>query len=58
MQAAGVAPVGVDLHTPDFVALAQSYGWSALRYPYGAEAATLAQAIQAASGPTLIELTV
>lgn len=58
MQAAGVAPVGVDLHTPDFVALALSYGWSALRYPYGVEAATLAQAIQAASGPTLIELTV
>jgi len=29
MQAAGVTPVGVDLHTPDFQALARAYGWSA-----------------------------
>jgi acetolactate synthase-1/2/3 large subunit len=58
MLAANVEPMGVDLHTPDFVALARSYGWGTVRYPYGVDAATLAQAIQAASGPTLIELTV
>lgn len=58
MLAAEVEPVGVDLHTPDFVTLAQSYGWNAARYEYGVDAATLAQAIQAVRGPTLIELTV
>ena len=58
MQACGVEPVGVDLHTPDFVALAHSYGWAAQRHPYGVAPATLAQALQAARGPTLIELTV
>jgi acetolactate synthase-1/2/3 large subunit len=58
MLAAEVEPVGVDLHTPDFVTLARSYGWNAARYEYGVDAATLAQTIQAASGPTLIELTV
>ena len=58
MLAAKVEPIGVDLHTPDFVALARSYGWATLRYPYGVEAAKLAQAIQNANGPTLIELTV
>jgi acetolactate synthase-1/2/3 large subunit len=58
MQAAGVEPVGVDLHTPDFVALALSYGWRAQRFAYGVEATTLAQAVSTASGPTLIELTV
>jgi acetolactate synthase-1/2/3 large subunit len=58
MVAAKVTPVGVDLHTPDFVALAMSYGWKAQRFDYGIDATTLAQAIQAASCPTLIELTV
>ena len=58
MLAAAVEPVGVDLHTPDFVALALSYGWKAQRFAYGVEAATLAQAVCAARGPTLIELTV
>lgn len=58
MQAVDVEPIGVDLHTPDFIALALSYGWTAQRFAYGVQATTLAQAIQAASGPTLIELTV
>lgn len=58
MLAASVEPVGVDLHTPDFVALAHSYGWKAEHFAYGVDAATLAQVIQAARGPTLIELTV
>jgi acetolactate synthase-1/2/3 large subunit len=58
MLDAKVEPIGVDLHTPDFVALARSYGWGTLRYPYGVDAALLAQSVHAASGPTLIELTV
>jgi acetolactate synthase-1/2/3 large subunit len=58
MQGAGVPPIGVDLHTPDFVALALSYGWKAQRFDYGVGAAILAQTIQIANGPTLIELTV
>ena len=58
MLAIDVEPVGVDLHTPDFVALARSYGWSAQRLDYGVATAALVQAIAAASGPTLIELTV
>ena len=58
MQAAAVEPVGVDLHTPDFVALALSYGWKAQRFEYGVKATTLAQAVSNACGPTLIELTV
>ena len=58
MQGVGVLPIGVDLHTPDFVALAVSYGWKAQRFDYGVDAGILAQALQASSGPTLIELTV
>jgi acetolactate synthase-1/2/3 large subunit len=58
MQAVDVPPIGVDLHTPDFVALAMSYGWKARRFDYGIDTGTLAQTIQAARGPTLIELTV
>ena len=58
MLAATVEPVGVDLHTPDFLVLALSYGWKAERLAYGVAADTLAQAIREASGPTLIELTV
>ena len=58
MLAADVEPVGVDLHTPDFVALALSYGWKAQRFAYGVDASILAQAVSIASGPTLIELTV
>jgi acetolactate synthase-1/2/3 large subunit len=58
MQAVDVPPIGVDLHTPDFVALAVSYGWKAQQFDYGVDADVLAQAILAADGPTLIELTV
>jgi len=31
MAGRGIAPVGVDLHTPDPVALARAYGWEAAR---------------------------
>ncbi|WP_395669702.1 5-guanidino-2-oxopentanoate decarboxylase [Rhodoferax sp.] len=44
MQAAGVTPLGVDLHTPDFVAAALAYGWQARRFIWpthlGAQTAT------------------
>lgn len=43
IQSTGVAPVGVDLHTPDVVALAQSYGWQAQRVTYGTPATQLAR---------------
>lgn len=62
MQAVGVAPVGVDLHTPDFVALARAYGWQAQRIaadcPQPQWADRIGTAIAAAAGPTLIEICV
>ena len=69
MQASNVLPVGVDLHTPDFVAAAHAYGWQACRFqmplpsPGPAETGTLtglardiSAAAQTASGPLLVEL--
>ena len=56
MQAASVEPVGVDLFTPDFVSIAQAYGWHA---EVASDEAAVVQAVLAASrrhGPTLIEL--
>lgn len=71
MQASGVSPVGVDLHTPDFLAAAQAYGWQARRLQMPppstgpAESVTLSQlardigaAAHAATGPLLVELRV
>ncbi len=55
MQAAGVVPMGVDLHTPDFQALAAAYGWHAERL---ADPTALAGALAAAAArtrPSLIE---
>lgn len=52
----GVEPVGVDLHTPDFVAIARAYGWGAQRIDEGAP---LADALREAAGhgaPYLIEI--
>ena len=54
----GVEPIGVDLHTPDFVALASAYGWQAQRV---AEGEALGDALRHASeqdAPTLIEICV
>jgi acetolactate synthase I/II/III large subunit len=53
-----VEPIGVDLHTPDFVALARAYGWQAQRV---AEGEALDEALRHASSqdvPTLIEICV
>jgi acetolactate synthase I/II/III large subunit len=62
MLASDVAPVGVDLHTPDFVATARAYGWQAQRIdadcPQAQWAARIGSAIATAAGPTLIELCV
>ena len=56
MQASGVTPIGVDLHTPDFQLLARAYGWSAemLARPEDLPARLTAAAVS--GRPTLIEL--
>ena len=53
----GIPPLGVDLHSPDFCALAEAYGCRASR-PDSLEAfeADLRQALSAKAGPHLIEL--
>ena len=53
----GIPPLGVDLHSPDFCALARAYGCRASR-PESLEAfeTELRQALSEASGPLLIEL--
>jgi acetolactate synthase-1/2/3 large subunit len=51
-----VEPIGVDLHTPDFVAIAQAYGWAAERLDEGTPLAdALARAMQQ-TVPSLIEI--
>ncbi len=55
MVAAGIAPIGVDLHTPDFQTIATAYGWHAERLD---DAAALAASLRAAASrarPSLIE---
>jgi acetolactate synthase-1/2/3 large subunit len=55
MVKAGITPVGVDLHTPDFVAIARAYGMAGVRMDtLGALPALLGEAA-ARPGPTLIE---
>jgi acetolactate synthase-1/2/3 large subunit len=50
-----ITPVGVDLHTPDFVAIAKAYGVAGVRMEaLDALPALLAEAA-ARPGPTLIE---
>ena len=57
MIAAQVAPVGVDLHSPDFVALAHSMGWEAERVPRLEALGDLLALAATRSRSTLIELT-
>ncbi|WP_321822011.1 MULTISPECIES: 5-guanidino-2-oxopentanoate decarboxylase [unclassified Burkholderia] len=52
----GVEPVGVDLHTPDFVALAHAYGWGAQRVEEGASLAGALGEAAAHDAPYLIEI--
>jgi acetolactate synthase-1/2/3 large subunit len=56
MVAAGVTPVGVDLHTPDFQALARAYGWSAELLADPAELGDRLRAALRSRCPTLIEI--
>ncbi|CAE6871022.1 5-guanidino-2-oxopentanoate decarboxylase [Paraburkholderia aspalathi] len=52
-----VEPIGVDLHTPDFVAIARAYGWAAERLDEGTPLTeALARAAQQ-KVPSLIEIT-
>jgi len=57
MIAAQVAPVGVDLHAPNFVKLAESMGWSGEHAPNVASLEGLLKAAAARPGPSLIEMT-
>jgi acetolactate synthase-1/2/3 large subunit len=57
MVARGVEPIGVDLHTPDFVAVARAYGWGAERVAEGAPLGEILMAAAQQSRPWLIEIT-
>jgi len=56
MLAAGVTPVGVDLHTPDFQALARAFGWSAELLDRAEDLPVRLRAAAAGTRPVLIEL--
>jgi acetolactate synthase-1/2/3 large subunit len=53
---ADVPPLGVDLHTPDFLALARAYGWHAERFEPGGEIVEVLCRAAAHAVPTLIEI--
>ncbi|MHA1528315.1 MAG: thiamine pyrophosphate-dependent enzyme, partial [Alphaproteobacteria bacterium] len=55
MVEAGIAPVGVDLHTPDFVAIASAYGVAGARMETLDALPVLLGEAAARPGPTLIE---
>jgi acetolactate synthase-1/2/3 large subunit len=55
MRGRGITPVGVDLHTPDFVALASAYGAAAVRLARLADLPRLLREAAGRPGPTLIE---
>lgn len=55
MQQSGVTPVGVDLFTPDFQALARAYGWHAERLLDPGHLADALRAAAARAGGSLIE---
>jgi acetolactate synthase-1/2/3 large subunit len=52
----GIPPIGVDLDTPDFVAIAKAYGWNAERLPARDDLSRRLQEAAASNRPTLIEL--
>ena len=52
-----VAPLGVDLVVPDFVAMAKSYGWQGVEASSGAGLIAACKAAAAHDGPTLIRFT-
>ena len=57
MIAAQVQPVGVELHAPNFVKLAESMGWAAEHAPSVESLEGLLRAAGERSGPSLIEMT-
>ncbi len=57
MVAAQVEPVGVDLYSPDFIALAKSVGWEAARAATLDDLPELLRNTAGRSRPTLIEIT-
>ncbi len=57
MQARNVTPVGVDLHTPDFVSLAKSYGLNASNASTLPDLTSALQNALESRTPTLIEIT-
>jgi acetolactate synthase-1/2/3 large subunit len=56
LLARGIKPVGVDLYTPDFLSLAQAYGWTAERLKAPARLAAALQSAATRDQPTLIEI--
>ncbi|MEM7686934.1 MAG: 5-guanidino-2-oxopentanoate decarboxylase, partial [Pseudomonadota bacterium] len=56
MERAQIRPVGVDLHTPDFVTIGRAYGAEALNLTDLAELPAVLRTAAARSGPTLIEI--
>jgi acetolactate synthase-1/2/3 large subunit len=58
MLARGIAPVGVDLHTPDFQGIAAAYGWASERLDSPASLPTVLKGAVARTLPTLIEIQV
>ena len=55
MERHQITPVGVDLHTPDFVLIGQAYGCAAERMTDLAELPGLLREAAARAGPTIIE---
>ena len=56
MVAEGVSPIGVDLYTPDFIAVAKAYGWQAERLLDRTQIGDCMAAALARKGQTLIEI--
>jgi acetolactate synthase I/II/III large subunit len=56
MLARAIEPVGVDLHTPDFQAIARAYGWETARLVTAATLPEVLSGAEARGGATLIEI--
>jgi acetolactate synthase-1/2/3 large subunit len=58
MLARGIEPAGVDLHTPDFQAIARAYGWASERLGTPEALPDVLQRAAARTQPILIEIQV
>lgn len=56
MEGVGIAPLGVDIHTPDFTLLARGYGWAHLRADTPDALRTAISKARSDGGPTVIEV--